>query len=92
MIAQQPPYSESTPAHLEQLLTLPFESCLFGMLALVFGANFQLEEKLPQPSKVHSHALQSQTLSKAVGMAFQLKKLMTSFVCDSLPIPAGFSA
>jgi hypothetical protein len=40
MIAQQPPYSESTPAYLEQLLTLPFESCLFGMLALVFSADF----------------------------------------------------
>ncbi|RZK38356.1 MAG: hypothetical protein EOO61_08030 [Hymenobacter sp.] len=92
MIAQQPPDSGSTPAHLEQLLTLPFELCLFGMLASVFGADFRSEELLPQLSKELSRVLQSQSLLKAVGMASHLKKLMTSFVCGSLLILAGFSA
>jgi hypothetical protein len=73
-------------------LTLPVECILFGGLASAFDVEFQLEERPPQPSKVPSHVPHSQSLLKAVGMAFRLKKLMTPFVCDSLSILAGFAS
>jgi hypothetical protein len=63
----------------------------FGGLTSAFDTNLQLEEQPPQPSKVPSYVPHFQSLLRVVGMASQLKKLKTSFVCDSLSLPACFN-
>jgi hypothetical protein len=69
-----------------------FEHTVFFVFSFAFGADFQLEEQLPQPSKVPSHVPRSQSLSKVVERVYHLMKLMISFVCDSLSIPAGLAS
>jgi hypothetical protein len=92
LTAPQPCASEQIPGHLEQLLTLPIECILLGGLASAFDVDFQLEEQPPQPSKVLSHVPHSQSLSEVVRKVVHLMKLMTSFVYDSLLIPAGLAS
>jgi hypothetical protein len=62
------------------------------MLASVFGADFRLEELLPQLLRGFKTVVHEKALLIAVGMASHLKKLMTSFVCGSLSILASFGA
>jgi hypothetical protein len=60
------------------------------VFSFAFSADFQLEEQLPQPSKVPSHVPRSQSLLKVVERVYHLMKLMISFFYDSLTILAGF--
>jgi hypothetical protein len=60
------------------------------VFSFAFGADFQLEEQHFQPLKVPSHVPRSQSLLKVVERAYHLMKLMISFFCDSLTIPASF--
>jgi hypothetical protein len=89
LIAPPPQVSEYHPGHLEQSLMCLFECTVFFLFSFAFGADFQLEEQPPQPSKVPSHVPHSQSLSEVVEKVYHLMKLMISFVCDSLIIPAG---
>ena len=90
LVAPQPQVSEYCPDHPEQSLMWLFECAVFFVFSFAFGADFQLEEQPPQPSKVPSHVPHSQSLSKVVGRAYHLMKLMISFFYDSLTILAGF--
>jgi hypothetical protein len=67
-----------------------FEFAVFFVFSFAFGADFQLEEQPPQPSKVPSYVPHSQSLLKVVERAYRLMKLMISFFYDSLTIPASF--
>ena len=90
LVAPQPQVSEYCPDHPEQSLMWLFECAVFFVFSFAFGADFQLEEQPPQPSKVPSHVPHSQSLSKVVERAYHLMKLMISFFYDSLTIPASF--
>jgi hypothetical protein len=91
-VAPQPQVSEYCPGHPEQSLMWLLEFAVLFVFSFAFGADFQLEEQLPQSSKVPSHVPRSQSLLKVVERVYHLMKLMISFVCDSLSILAGLAS